>query len=34
MKAIVYTHYVLPHALWFKKVATPAPTDDEVSIKL
>jgi NADPH:quinone reductase-like Zn-dependent oxidoreductase len=34
MKAIVYTQYGPPDVLQLKQVATPAPTDDEVLIKL
>jgi NADPH:quinone reductase-like Zn-dependent oxidoreductase len=34
MKAIVYTRYGSPDVLQFKDVATPAPADDEVFVKL
>src|ERR1035438_2433784 len=34
MKAIVYTQYGPPELLQFKEVATPAPADDQVLIKL
>src|SRR6266487_5073478 len=34
MKAVVYTKYGPPDVLQFKEVAKPAPTDDEVLIKI
>ena len=34
MKAIVYTHYGSPDVLQFKDVEKPAPTDNQVLIKV
>ena len=34
MKAIVSTNYGLPDVLQFEEIATPAPADNEVLIKL